>query len=237
MSGLKMDGRLFRIMSRVGDLMLLNVLLLLCSLPVVTFGAALTAVYDMTLRILRDEDEGTIRGFFRGFRTNFKQATKVWLVFLAVIAISLGDLYAARLPQLSGMHLLLTAAAGVQGVLLLAVGQYAFALTARFDNSLGATFKNSGILVLCHLPETLAMMVVTLSAVLIFLFIPLPQVIFPCFVTLCILLWFGGQVFVNSLLLRRIFQKHFGTEETEKQREARLEREAAKALNSVKGVK
>lgn len=234
---MNMDGKLFRVMTRVGDAMLLNVLLLLCSLPIITAGAAITAVYDMCLRILRDEDEGTVRGFFRAFRANFGQATKVWLVFLVVIAISVGDLYAARLPELAAWQMPLTVAAGIQGVLLLAVGQYAFALVARFQNTLGGTLKNSGIFVLCRLPETLVMMLVTVSAGLIFLFVPLPEMMFPCFVTLCILIWFGGGIFLNSILLRWIFQKQFGSEETERQREERLEREQVKAINGVKGVK
>lgn len=234
---INMDSKLFRVMTRVGDLMLLNVLLLVCSLPVITAGAALTAVYDMTLRILRDEDEGTVRGFFRAFRANFGQATKLWLVFLAVIAVSVGDLYAARLPELAAWQMPLTAVAGIQGVLLLALGQYAFALTARYQNTLGGTLKNSGIFVLCRLPETLLMMLVTVSAGLIFLFVPLPEKIFPCFVTLCILIWFAGGMFLNSLLLRGIFQKQFGSEETEKQREQRQQMEAMKALDGVKGVK
>lgn len=232
-----MDSKPVRVMSRVGDLMLLNLLLLFCSLPVITFGAALTAAYDMTLRILRDEDEGTVKGFFRAFRANWKPATKLWLAFLAVIAVCVGDLFAARLPELSSVRLLLTAAAGIQAVLLLAFGQYAFALTARFDNSLGMTLKNSAIFALCRLPETLAMMLISSSAVLIFLFVPLPSAIFPCFVTLCILIWFGGELYLNSILLRRIFQKQFGSEETERQREARLRAEALYALDGVKGEK
>ena len=55
-------------MSRVGDLMLLNLMLIICSLPVLTAGAAISAVYDMSLRMIRNEEGHVIRGFLKSFR-------------------------------------------------------------------------------------------------------------------------------------------------------------------------
>lgn len=212
------NNKLVRVMGRVWDIMVLNLLLLLCSLPVFTFGAAVTAVYDMSLRLLRGEESGIVRGFFRAFRSSFKQATQLWLIGLAVLAVSAGDLLVrAYLPQ---WGLLLTAAAGVQAVAVLAAGLYAFPLLARYENTLGGILHNSAVLAVCCLPETLLMGLLSLSAALIFLFLPLPRMILPCFITLCLILWFAGVIYLNAKLVSRIFQRHFHSEQAAEEPQA-----------------
>ena len=61
----------------------LNLLWLICSIPVFTLGAATTALYDVSLKIVRDEETSITRQFFRSFCRNFRQATVLWLILLA----------------------------------------------------------------------------------------------------------------------------------------------------------
>ena len=67
------DGPLMRALTYLGNLILLNLVYLLCCLPVVSAGAASAALYTVTLGNLRGEDGGTVRRFFRAFRANFKK--------------------------------------------------------------------------------------------------------------------------------------------------------------------
>lgn len=234
---MSMNSRFFRVMSRVWDIIVLNVLLLICSIPVFTFGAAATAVYDMSLRMLREEEGYIVPGFFRAFRFNFKQATRRWLLCLALLAVCVGDLFAGRLLATYGVQPILTVVSGVQFVLLAAVMQYLFPLTARFENTLGSTLKNSLLLMLSHLPETLLMTLVSLSAFLILFFVPLPEKLFPCFVTLLIILWFAGGIYLNSKILRRIFQTHFASEEQDAEPEEECSDEPLlDAMRTLDGV-
>ena len=69
------DNPVWRFIGKLGDLVLLNLLWLVCCIPVFTAGAATTAVYYVTLKLVRDEDDSTIKSFFRSFIQNFKQAT------------------------------------------------------------------------------------------------------------------------------------------------------------------
>ena len=207
---LDINGKLFRFMSRVGDILLLNLMMLLCSLPVVTAGAAVAAVYDMSLRLLRGEEGYLIPGYFRAFRSNFKQATKLWLICMAVIAVIAGDLLVR--PYLPQFTLPLTVVAWVQWILLLALALYAFPLLVRYENNLGRILYNSAVLALCNLPKTAAMVLISSLPVLVFLCVPLPDVLVAPFITLCFLLWLGGSIYLNSLLIRGIFQKQFGSE-------------------------
>jgi len=57
--------------------MVLNLLWCICSIPIFTIGASTTAVYYVTLKLVRDEEDGTFRSFFKSFKENFKQATAI----------------------------------------------------------------------------------------------------------------------------------------------------------------
>ena len=50
------DSPLMRFLSRVADIMLLNALWLLCCVPIVTAGAATTAMYHVTLKLAAGAD-------------------------------------------------------------------------------------------------------------------------------------------------------------------------------------
>ena len=68
-------------MATAADLLMLNLLMLLCCVPVITAGAAWTAGYAGIMRILRGTESGfPIKPFFHDFLRNFKQATLAWLV-------------------------------------------------------------------------------------------------------------------------------------------------------------
>ena len=66
---LRYDGPLGRFLNSVADMVLLNLLWLLCSLPVVTIGASTVALYTVTLRYPED-DSGLAKLFFLAFRNN-----------------------------------------------------------------------------------------------------------------------------------------------------------------------
>ena len=61
----------------------LNILWLVCCLPVFTIGASTTALYYTSFKIAKDEGSFITTMFFRSFRQNFKQATIIWLIMLA----------------------------------------------------------------------------------------------------------------------------------------------------------
>ena len=111
--------RFFSYESRFSQLLLklcwscwLNILWFLCSLPIFTIGAATTALYYASLKIVREEETNVTAMFFRSFRENFKQATGIWLILLALLAVMGIDLrMTAVLPSfnvnsISGMIIL-----------------------------------------------------------------------------------------------------------------------------------
>ena len=82
-----LDNPLMRFLSKVADLLALNLLFLLCSIPIFTIGASLTAMYYCFFK-MKDQEEGYLaKRFFKSFKENFKQATLMWLIMLLLFAL------------------------------------------------------------------------------------------------------------------------------------------------------
>ena len=73
--------------STVADLIILNLLFVICSIPIVTFGAAYSAKYYVAMKKIRGEETGTVVPFFKAFKRNFKQSTIAWAVMLVAYAL------------------------------------------------------------------------------------------------------------------------------------------------------
>ena len=148
--------RLFSYDSKFSHIMLklcygcyLNLLWLVCSLPVFTAGAATAALYDVTLRLAREEDPPVTTRFFKAFRENFRQATILWLILLGIGALLGADgyilyhLYKSTAGMVSvictlGLALIIVAAIAYVIVLI-----YVFPLVASVKNTNFAMLKNA----------------------------------------------------------------------------------------------
>lgn len=152
-----MDSPVMRFLNRVADLMILNILMIVCCIPVITIGAAYTAMHYVLLKMVRNREGYLLRGFFKSFVANFKQATLIWLLILLVIAVYVGDFL---IFNYSGMVFPTAVVVAVLAValLLLMILVYVFPLQARFENSIKNTLKNAMILAFANLPKTLMMM-------------------------------------------------------------------------------
>lgn len=149
-----MENPVMRTLSTAADLILLNLLTLLCSLPVLTLGAALTALNTATIKIVRGEETAPVKDYFRAFRGNFTKGAGMGLIFLLIFAVLLADYLAA------GRYVpILRPVIAAIALLVLMVGQYTFALLARYENTIGGTLKNALLLAIGYFPRTLGMAV------------------------------------------------------------------------------
>lgn len=150
------DSPVMRFLNRVGDLMILNFIMIICCIPVITVGAAYTAMHYVLLKIVRDREGYLVRGFFKSFVQNFKQATLIWLLMLLVTAIYVGDIFIFNYSGLVFPKAVVVAVLAV-AILLLMVVVYVFPLQARFENKIRNTLKNAMMLALLNLPKTILM--------------------------------------------------------------------------------
>ena len=196
-----MDNVVVRALSKLGDMICLNVMWLVCCIPVVTIGASTTALYTVMLKLVKNEEGYVFRGFLKAFKTNFKQSTIIWLIVLALgIVWTVDFCMAGLMPGMAGI--VMSAIFLALGFILLSVLLYIFPLTARYENGIKATFKNALILTVARLPYTLAMDAIVVAAVVVSLWSTVTIVF-----ALPIWLIIGGALiaWANSYILRKVF--------------------------------
>lgn len=151
----RIDGSLFNFLSKIADFFIVNILTVVCSLPIVTIGAALTANYKIMQDIVFESDCTVINSYFRAFAGNFKQATVVWLLTILAFCILGADAYIVHNffndSQSPVMNVLLF----VIGFAILGMVVYAFPLIARYDNSVKQHLQNAFILAQGNLLRTI----------------------------------------------------------------------------------
>lgn len=195
------DNIIVRALSKICDMVCLNILWLICSIPIITIGASTAALYTVMLKMVKNEEGYIFRGFFKAFKSNFKQSTIMWIVILLLGIVCWIDYRVAGvMPGMGGsiMRIIFL----LLGFILLSVTIYIFPLTARYENTIRNTVRNALILTVGKLPYTLLMVVVTVGSVIISLWNSMTLMF-------AIPLWFIIGVsliaWINSYILRRVF--------------------------------
>lgn len=201
----RMDSPLMRFLTKIADLMVLNILFCVTSIPLITIGASWTALYSVTLKMVRDEEGSVSCSYFQSFRQNFKQATLLWLGVLVVLALLVLDIRVLNGMAGGTAPGLLRVGVEILALLGIMVLQYLFPSLARFEASLADTLKNACIMALAHLPKTALMTAAAVGAVWITLInnttIAVGLMVWP-------LIGFALMAFGNSGILRKIFDNY-----------------------------
>lgn len=204
-----MDNKFFVFMGRLADLCMLNILCIICCIPVITAGASLTALYYVTLKMARNEESYIFRSFFKSFKQNFRQATVINLIMLAAAALLYLDTRITK-AMADPMGKILAMIFALFTMIYLIILLYLYPVLAKFYNSVKNTFKNALLMGIRHLPYTFLMLAVCASPLLI-LFIPSFQVQMFLILVL-ILIGPALAAYCNSHFFVRIFDKYIPEE-------------------------
>lgn len=192
-----LDNPVWKFVGRLADFFLLSVLWYLCCLPVVTAGAATTALYYVTLKMSVDREGTLASAFFASFRQNFKQATVLWLGYAAAAVLLALDLFiCAQQASLAAGAMAITCIVLLACIALFVSMQ--FPLLARCANTTGALFKMGIAMTLRNLLPVLAVLVTTAAFFAVGLFVFWPV----------LLVAPGLAAYINAFTLNRIFEKY-----------------------------
>lgn len=196
------DGHLMKALTKVMYVVGVNLLFLLCSLPVITIGASATAAYTVLLRYASGDEPDIIRTFFQSFKDCLKKATAAWLI-MVMIGSSLGLnyylLYQRQISFAGGIRVVLN----VILLILVFLWIYLFPAMAYFENTLKGLFVFSLQLAVGKLGYTILLMVIHL--VLTFMLVVLSEISLG--VLLSSLFGFSLPAYLSSLLLQKLFQR------------------------------
>lgn len=189
----------FKFLSTLLDLCILNILFVVTCLPIFTIGAALTSIHYVMITGWDTQNMRLFGMYFKSFKQNFKQSTVVWIVMLAVGAF-LGFtgwmVYQQSKVDDGIIFMLFVIIYVIMCVLYLCVVTYVWPLIAKFENDTKTTIKNAMILSISHLPSTL---IVWFMFAIAAYFIAINMLVraFALFLLLGVLFYFQSRVFRN----------------------------------------
>lgn len=204
-----LDGGFFAVMDKLANIFWLNILFVVCCIPIVTIGASTTALFYVTMKMVKNEDCYITKSFFHSFRQNFKQATGIWLLAMVVSIIFVLDLQILQTGDLP-INKIIMVIVMAMSVIFIFVMTYIFPLLSRFDNTVKHTIKNSLLISIRHFPWTILLIVCIILPFVLAYFITY-------LIPVVILVGGAGIAYGTSFIYRRILDKYIPAENNEEE--------------------
>ena len=193
------NSKFMQFLYKAADLILLNVLTLLCCIPIVTIGPAFAAMHYVLLRIYRNEESGLLRNFFHSFVGNLKQGIVLTVGYILYFLLLILDYQLASRTENGLLRVVLYAVpflALIGGLSL----SWVFALLSRYNNTVWGTVKTTFAACVAHPIRSLAMMALT---ILPYLLLALSPAMVPVFLLFAVSL----SAFLRVMLYDPVFKK------------------------------
>lgn len=196
-----LESPFMRFMDTLTNLIILNLVVIVLCLPIITAGAAFSALHHVVYLMVHGEEGYILNDFKKAFMQNFKQSTLCWLIVLFMVFILGGDYVAMYQADPGHYSLLFQVVIWIISVLASIGIIYIFPVTARYEDSIKNTFKSAYALGFYGIFRTLAMIVIT----------ALPWVLtalFQYFGIFAALIGFSLPAYICVYLYRPVF-RHF----------------------------
>ena len=195
------DSKIYAVLNKLTLLMELNLLVVLCCLPVITAGAALSSMHAVLLKIYRNEEKRVVSDFFQAFKSNLKNGTVLWVLFLFGFGLLTGlGLTAVRtVPDEAVFVVFVLLILAVLGVLYLS---WALILQSRYVYTIPQCLKYALLAWLKYPGSTFVYLISAAIPVMLCCYLPLlPFVIF---------LGITLPQFISTTLYSRVFDQMEG---------------------------
>ena len=199
---LSYDSKLIILLEGVANTMLLNILFLICCVPVFTIGAAFTALFSGCRALMNDE--ACFKAFFRGLRSGFRRSTLAWLIQLPVLTVLALTAHSVWVYMNAGMKMgVFTLVVSLIGlVIALAVSMMTFLFYSRFECTLRQLLKNGLFMTMAHLFRAVLIGLANWAPVLMFFLTPYT---FMQLSIVFVVLWFGVSASLSVWLMKKPF--------------------------------
>jgi uncharacterized membrane protein YesL len=164
------DSKLMRFLGKVTDLIFLNVIYLLCCIPIFTIGAAQAGLYT-AVRAMRDDEDyvgSCYTAFFDGFKNGFGRVTVANLIIMIVMGVMTWNLALVYYFSVSTP----TAPVWLSIASLVIAGLFQ-TLVPLFHSKFGCTtwqlIRNAGYLIICNPIASLILVVLMWAPIIVFL--------------------------------------------------------------------
>lgn len=184
--------------SLVADFLILSCLWLICSIPVLTVGAASSAMYDCCARCMIGGERALFARFFRTFRRELPKSIPSVLLWAAVLT-ALFFLVRCFTANAAATSINLAAAYAMVILLAVAVGiaAWVFPLLSRFTFGFADLNLTAVRLALAHMPRTMVLGAINVAAGWVCLRVLMPVMIVP-----------GIAALLSAYILEPVFQSY-----------------------------
>ena len=196
------DSPFFRFMSFAGDVFLLHLCWLLGCVLVITAGASTTAAFSVAGKMAAKQDYRVFHDYWRAFRRDFGQATRLWVLFALLGLLILAD-YQLGLANSGALGGVLIAVAAAAALLWLCAVGGSFALLGRFVYTRSRDLLKDGLRISLARPKA-ALIWVAGMALLPLLYGPVPHLFWYLF-PLWLLIGGGLTITAAAFALRPAF--------------------------------
>lgn len=191
------DSTFFYYTEKFANLMILNLLVIVFSIPMFSFGASITALYSVLSKMCKDEEGIVFVDFWRAFRENFKRATCIWVCFFVIGAFLLWDYYLLRTGVLPEVNYLKWPVF-IIAFIAFCCAMWSFILQSRYVNNVFSTIRNGLLFSIFYFPATLLMaLAVAVPVFLLIISFSLMPIVLVCGIS--------GPALLQTILFGRIF--------------------------------
>ena len=198
------ENKMMQIGVKFADLLLVNAMTMLLCVPILTAGAAFSAMHHMVLRIYRDEQAGVIREYWNAFRQNLKQGTQLLLIYLGIGTVLGVDIYLIAADMINWGQYFNLMVLAVTAIYLISL-VWIFVLQSRYNFGIKDMIKYSLVLGFRNIPASVAMVI--LSAAPIALFLVMAKA-----VPFVLLMGMSLPAFLEAMLYSRIMDRFEGVD-------------------------
>lgn len=204
------QNKFWQTLDHLADLLILSLLWLLCSLPLITAGAASTALYDAAAHCLHGPEPMPWKRFFHTFRRELPCAclvTVVWGILLLLLVNALEIIAAAASAGVGSARIILVFCL-VLMILPAGAACWMFPLLSRFAFHPIELILTALRLTVGYLPRTVGLLLIAGISALLVRVLLIPIVILP-----------GAAAWLFVLLLEPVFRRYQPQEENSETRE------------------
>ena len=195
------ENPVMRFLARLVDLAMVNIMTLLYSIPVITFGGAMAAMNYVLLHLVREDETYIIRMFRKSFKENFRQGILEGLLVLIVAGVTAADMWIVHGSESKAAAFFMIVIT-VIAVFIFVTCIYMFALQSRYENTVAGTISNAVKLAIANLPRTIGMALCWIGWVLVLIFIgrAAASIVF---------LFFGLSLpgYLSAMIYNKIFER------------------------------
>ena len=189
---------------KVMDFLILSALWIFSSIPIMTIGSALTALYDCSAHCVKNGEKGMFSRYFRTLRRELLPGMLsflLWTVIIGGIFAFIRSFTASANP--TTFNLIIAYAIVLLLVLVVGIAFWVFPLLSRFTFSIVDLNLTAIRLAIVHLPRTIALGVCTSLTIWLCLRFWIPLMVAP-----------GIYGLLSAYILEPVFKKYEDSQKT-----------------------